>query len=170
MRDLPTRSSPSRSCLLRRRFPGAELKRIVEALHAENLRHAEITPLTRSRQPAHAGLSNGPTLAFKDIAMQLLGASSRRARAQDRRINILGATSGDTGSAASTRCAARRASTSSCSRPTGRMSEFQRAQMFSLQDANIFNIAIEGSFDDCQDVVKAVNADAAFKESTPSVR
>jgi threonine synthase len=108
-------------------------------------------------------LSNGPTLAFKDMAMQLLGNLFEYELARrNEELNILGATSGDTGSAADTPCAAKgRARLHD--QPHGRMSPFQQAQMFSLQDENIHNIAIEGVFDDCQDIVKAVSNDHAFK-------
>ncbi len=109
-------------------------------------------------------LSNGPTLAFKDMAMQLLGGLfeyelSRRGQT----LNILGATSGDTGSAAEHAMRGKRGINVFMLSPHGRMSPFQQAQMFSLQDANIHNIAIEGVFDDCQDIVKAVSNDLAFK-------
>ena len=111
------------------------------------------------------GLSNGPTLAFKDIAMQLLGnlfefELARRSQL----LNILGATSGDTGSAAEYAMRGKRGVRVFMLSPHGRMSPFQQAQMFSLQDANIFNIAVEGVFDDCQDIVKSVSADLAFKQ------
>ena len=147
-------------------FPGAELKRIVERTYTREIFGTpEITPLeTLDNNLYLLRLSNGPTLAFKDIAMQLLGGLFESAlQRQDRRINILGATSGDTGSAAEHALAGKARVNVFMLSPHGRMSDFQRAQMFSLQDANIFNIAIEGSFDDCQDVVKQVNADAAFK-------
>ena len=109
-------------------------------------------------------LSNGPTLAFKDMAMQLLGnlfeyELSRRGE----ELNILGATSGDTGSAAEYAMRGKKGVRVFMTSPHGRMSPFQQAQMFSLLDANIHNIAIEGVFDDCQDIVKAVSNDLAFK-------
>lgn len=109
-------------------------------------------------------LSNGPTLAFKDMAMQLLGnlfeyELTRRGET----LNILGATSGDTGSAAEYAMRGKQGVRVFMTSPHGRMSPFQQAQMFSLQDANIHNIAIEGVFDDCQDIVKAVSNDHAFK-------
>ncbi len=109
-------------------------------------------------------LSNGPTLAFKDMAMQLLGhlfeyELARRGEA----LNILGATSGDTGSAAEYAMKGKRGVRVFMTSPHGRMSPFQQAQMFSLQDANIHNLAIEGVFDDCQDIVKAVSSDLDFK-------
>jgi len=109
-------------------------------------------------------LSNGPTLAFKDMAMQLLGALFEYALAKTgEHLNILGATSGDTGSAAEYAMRGRPGINVFMLSPLGRMSAFQRAQMYSLADANIFNIAVEGVFDDCQDLVKAVSAHLAFK-------
>jgi threonine synthase len=111
-------------------------------------------------------LSNGPTLAFKDMAMQLLGALFEYELARrGQTLNILGATSGDTGSAAEYAMRGKRGVNVFMLSPQGRMSPFQQAQMFSLQDANIHNIAIEGVFDDCQDIVKAVSADLEFKRS-----
>ncbi|HET7525061.1 MAG TPA: threonine synthase [Burkholderiaceae bacterium] len=110
------------------------------------------------------GLSNGPTLAFKDMAMQLLGALFEYELARrGERLNILGATSGDTGGAAEYAMRAKRGVQVFMLSPHGRMSPFQQAQMYSLPDANIHNIAIEGVFDDCQDIVKAVAGDLAFK-------
>lgn len=109
-------------------------------------------------------LSNGPTLAFKDMAMQLLGALFEYALARTgERLNILGATSGDTGSAAEYAMRGRPGIKVFMLSPHGRMSAFQRAQMYSLADANIFNIAVEGVFDDCQDLVKRVSGDLEFK-------
>jgi threonine synthase len=109
-------------------------------------------------------LSNGPTLAFKDMAMQMLGQLfeyelGRRGQV----LNILGATSGDTGSAAEYAMKGKKGVKVFMLSPHNRMSPFQQAQMFSLQDANIHNIAVEGVFDDCQDIVKAVSNDLAFK-------
>jgi threonine synthase len=127
----------------------------------------QITPL-RWLQPGLAllELSNGPTLAFKDMAMQLLGALFEHALARTgEELNILGATSGDTGSAAEYAMRGRRGVRVFMLSPHGRMSAFQRAQMFSLQDPNIFNIAIEGVFDDCQDLVKRLSGDLEFKRA-----
>ncbi len=110
------------------------------------------------------GLSNGPTLAFKDIAMQLLGALFEYELARrGEELNILGATSGDTGSAAEYAMRGREGIRVFMLSPYGRMSPFQQAQMFSLRDANIHNIAVEGVFDDAQDIVKAVSGDLEFK-------
>jgi threonine synthase len=116
-------------------------------------------------------LSNGPTLAFKDMAMQLLGnlfeyELARRGEA----LNILGATSGDTGSAAEYAMRGKKGVRVFMTSPHGRMSPFQQAQMFSLLDPNIHNIAIEGVFDDCQDMVKAVSNDLDFKRNTKLAR
>ena len=109
-------------------------------------------------------LSNGPTLAFKDMAMQLLGNLFEYELARrGEQLNILGATSGDTGSAAEYAMRGKKGVRVFMTSPHGRMSPFQQAQMFSLQDANIYNIAIEGVFDDCQDIVKAVSNDLEFK-------
>ncbi|MEG2630961.1 MAG: threonine synthase [Comamonas sp.] len=109
-------------------------------------------------------LSNGPTLAFKDMAMQLLGNLFEYELARrGETLNILGATSGDTGSAAEYAMRGKKGVRVFMTSPHGRMSPFQQAQMFSLQDENIHNIAIEGVFDDCQDIVKAVSNDHAFK-------
>ncbi len=109
-------------------------------------------------------LSNGPTLAFKDMAMQLLGNLFEYELARrGEELNILGATSGDTGSAAEYAMRGKKGVRVFMLSPDGRMSPFQQAQMFSLQDANIHNIAIDGVFDDCQDIVKAVSNDLDFK-------
>ena len=109
-------------------------------------------------------LSNGPTLAFKDMAMQLLGNLFEYALAKDgAELNIFGATSGDTGSAAEYAMRGKKGIRVFMLSPHKKMSAFQTAQMFSLQDPNIFNIAVEGVFDDCQDMVKAVSNDLEFK-------
>lgn len=110
------------------------------------------------------GLSNGPTLAFKDMAMQLLGnLFEYELGRQNAELNILGATSGDTGSAAEYAMRGKTGIRVFMLSPYQKMSAFQTAQMFSLQDPNIFNIAIEGVFDDCQDIVKAVSNDLEYK-------
>ena len=147
-------------------FPGAELKGLVERTYTrEVFGTPEVTPLRTLEDNLHLlACANGPTLAFKDIAMQLLGNLFESVLAkQGRELNILGATSGDTGSSAEHALKGKRAIRVFMLSPHGRMSPFQRAQMYGLAEANIFNIAIEGVFDDCQDLVKAVNADAGFK-------
>ena len=126
---------------------------------------AEITPVRTLEPGLHLlSLSNGPTLAFKDIAMQLLGGLFEYVLAKTgQSLNILGATSGDTGSSAEYAMRGKRGIRVFMLSPHGKMSAFQTAQMFSLQDPNIFNIAVEGVFDDAQDIVKAASNDAGFK-------
>ena len=147
-------------------IPAADLRRLCAATYNERIFGTpQITPL----KPLEDGLvlqalSNGPTLAFKDIAMQLLGNLFEYELARrGEELNILGATSGDTGSAAEYAMRGKKGVRVFMLSPHGRMSPFQQAQMFSLQDANIHNIAIEGVFDDCQDIVKAVSSDLDFK-------
>ncbi len=111
------------------------------------------------------GLSEGPTLAFKDVAMQLLGELFEyELTRRNEHLNILGATSGDTGSAAEYAMRGKSHIRVFMLSPLGRMSPFQQAQMYSLTDANIYNIVVDGVFDDCQDLVKAVSGDLAFKK------
>ena len=130
---------------------------------------ADITPIhwLGSEQNTEIGLlslSNGPTLAFKDMAMQLLGNLFEYALDKaGQELNILGATSGDTGSAAEYAMRGKKGIRVFMLSPFGKMSAFQSAQMYSLQDPNIFNIAVHGVFDDAQDIVKAVSNDAQFK-------
>jgi threonine synthase len=143
-----------------------DLERIVRKTYsAQVFGGAEITPLRRLEPGLYLlGLASGPTLAFKDLALQLLGNLFEALLAErGDRLNILGATSGDTGSAAEYAMRGKSRIRVFMLSPHGRMSAFQRAQMYSLQDANIHNLAVKGVFDDCQDLVKAVNADAAFK-------
>jgi len=130
---------------------------------------AQITPLRlleekSGRRLLLQSLSNGPTLAFKDMAMQLLGnLFEYTLQRQSGELNIFGATSGDTGSAAEYAMRGKKGIRVFMLSPHLKMSAFQTAQMFSLQDPNIFNIAVEGVFDDCQDMVKAVSNDLEFK-------
>jgi threonine synthase len=147
-------------------IPAADLRRLVQSTYtAQTFGSAEITPLKRLDGGLWIqGLSNGPTLAFKDIAMQLLGALFEYELARrGQQLNILGATSGDTGSAAEYAMRGKRGINVFMLSPHGRMSAFQQAQMFSLQDANIHNLAVQGVFDECQDIVKCVSADLEFK-------
>jgi threonine synthase len=158
-------------------IPDADLKAITAQTYTpavyRNARadesSADITPLRTLHSGLEGtlilqGLSNGPTLAFKDMAMQLLGNLFEYALAKNGdALNIFGATSGDTGSAAEYAMRGKRGVRVFMLSPHGKMSAFQTAQMFSLQDPNIFNIAVEGVFDDCQDMVKAVSNDLEFK-------
>jgi len=144
----------------------ADLRALVAKTYTREVFGTErIVPLRRLEPGVYLeSLSNGPTLAFKDMAMQLLGNLFEYELARrGQHLNILGATSGDTGSAAEYAMRGKRGVNVFMLSPHGRMSPFQQAQMFSLQDANIHNIAIEGVFDDCQDIVKAVSNDLDFK-------
>jgi threonine synthase len=146
--------------------PPADLRALIDRTYsAATFGSEEITPLSRLEPGLHLlHVSNGPTLAFKDIALQLLGNLFEYVLAKSRReLNILGATSGDTGSSAEYAMRGKRGVRVFMLSPEGRMSPFQTAQMFALADANIHNLAVDGVFDDCQDLVKAVSADAAFK-------
>ena len=143
-----------------------DLKEIVGKTYTKAVfQFEEITPLKTLEPGLHLlGLSNGPTLAFKDIAMQFLGHVFEFVlQKENKTLNILGATSGDTGSAAEHAMRGRKGISVFMLSPHGRMSAFQSAQMYALQDPNIHNLAVKGTFDDCQDVVKKVNADAEFK-------
>jgi threonine synthase len=162
-------------------IPDADLKALIARTYTAeiycNVRKgdaaSDITPLRVLEQTDSAGgqstlmlqaLSNGPTLAFKDMAMQLLGNLFEYTLAKrDGELNIFGATSGDTGSAAEYAMRGKQGIRVFMLSPHQKMSAFQSAQMFSLQDPNIFNIAVEGVFDQCQDMVKAVSNDLPFK-------
>lgn len=148
-------------------IPSNDLRDIVNRTYtSESFGNPEITPLKTLAPDLHIlGLSNGPTLAFKDIAMQLLGNLFEYTLGKTGAVlNILGATSGDTGSSAEYAMRGKHGIRVFMLSPLGKMSRFQTAQMFSLQDENIFNIAIRGVFDDCQDIVKAVSNDHDFKQ------
>ena len=155
-------------------IPSEDLKDIVKKTYTKKVygfsrkeqNAADITPTLKLKNNLHLlSLSNGPTIAFKDIAMQFLGNIFEYVLSkQNKSLNILGATSGDTGSAAEYAMRGKKGIKVFMLSPNGRMSPFQTAQMYSLQDKNIFNIAIKGVFDDCQDIVKAVSNDLEFKE------
>jgi threonine synthase len=161
---------PDLACEVLVRFVGdiapEELRAIVGRTYtAAGFGSEDITPLaTLAPSLSLLRLSNGPTLAFKDIALQLLGNLFEHVlRDGDRVLNILGATSGDTGSSAEYAMRGKRGITVFMLSPHRRMSAFQQAQMYALDDPNIHNLAIEGTFDDCQDIVKGIAADADFK-------
>jgi threonine synthase len=147
-------------------IPEADLKALTTKTYTQAVYGTEeITPVRELFDGMKVlELSNGPTLAFKDMAMQLLGNLFEYQLARtNRELNILGATSGDTGSAAEYAMRGKKGVRVFMLSPLGKMSAFQRAQMYSLQDPNIFNIAVEGLFDDCQDIVKAVSEDLEYK-------
>jgi threonine synthase len=147
-------------------IPAGDLRAIIDRTYtAAAFGSDEITPVRTFEPGLHLlQLSNGPTAAFKDIAMQLLGGLFEHVlAARGATLNILGATSGDTGSAAEYAMRGRRGVRVFMLSPFGKMSAFQTAQMYALADPNIFNLAVRGVFDDCQDVVKTVSADLGFK-------
>ncbi len=127
--------------------------------------HAAVVPLTQLEQNIFAlELFHGPTLAFKDLAMQLAGRMFDHVlRQRDQRVMIVAATSGDTGSAAIEACQGRARVDIAVLHPAGRTSEVQRRQMTTVDAPNVCNIAVDGNFDDCQDLVKAMFADTAFR-------
>ena len=148
-------------------IPSQDLKNLCEKTYTQKtFGTQEIAPVRALDDGLFIqALSNGPTLAFKDMAMQLLGnLFEYELNRKGQELNILGATSGDTGSAAEYAMRGKKGIRVFMTSPHGRMSPFQQAQMFSLLDDNIFNIAIEGVFDDCQDIVKAVSNDLPFKK------
>ena len=147
-------------------IPAGDLRAICRKTYTEEVFGTKaIVPLKKLEDGlVLEALSNGPTLAFKDMAMQLLGnLFEYELGRRGEELNILGATSGDTGSAAEYAMRGKKGVRVFMTSPYGRMSPFQQAQMFSLQDANIHNLAVKGVFDDCQDIVKAVSNDLDFK-------
>ena len=154
-------------------IPAVDLKAIIDRTYRADVYAytrlgqdaADITPTLKLENNLYLlNLSNGPTLAFKDMAMQLLGNLFEYVLTKTgKTTNILGATSGDTGSAAEYAMRGKQGVRVFMLSPNKKMSRFQTAQMFSLQDDNIYNIAVNGVFDDCQDMVKAVSNDAEFK-------
>jgi threonine synthase len=143
----------------------ATLRSMTDAAYA-GFGHPAVAPLVQLDTRTFAlELFHGPTLAFKDMAMQLLGRLFDHVLAQrGERITIVGATSGDTGSAAIEACRDRAAIDMVILHPEGRTSEVQRRQMTTVLADNVANLAIQGSFDDCQDLVKAMFADAPFRD------
>ncbi|CAH2600627.1 Threonine synthase [Rhodovastum atsumiense] len=145
-------------------IPFATLQRLCRESYA-GFGHPATVPLVQLDHDLFAcELFHGPTLAFKDMAMQLLGRLFDHVlTAQDRRVTIVGATSGDTGSAAIEACANRDRVDIVILHPQGRTSEVQRRQMTTVLAPNVANVAVDGTFDDCQDLVKAMFADAPFR-------
>ena len=147
-------------------IPEHDLRTIVaKTYRADVFGGNDVTPLV-TLEPGFSLLraSNGPTLSFKDVALQLIGNLFEYVLAGEQRsLNIVGATSGDTGSAAEYAMRGKKGVRVFMTSPHGRMSPFQQAQMYALDEPNIHNIAIDGTFDDCQALVKAVAADSQFK-------
>ena len=149
-------------------YPQGELARMTQNVYAApQFSDEAVTPLTDLEPGLKLlHLAGGPTLAFKDLAMQLLGALFEFELATGPgTLNVVGATSGDTGSSAEHAMRGRPAIRVFMLSPYRRMSAFQQAQMYCLRDANIFNIAVDGTFDDCQDVVKEIASDVDFKRT-----
>jgi threonine synthase len=145
-------------------LPFATLEALCDEAYA-GFGHPAVVPLIQLETGLFVQeLFHGPTLAFKDMALQLLGRLFDHVlTARDQRVTIVGATSGDTGSAAIEACAGRARVDIVILHPEGRVSEVQRRQMTTVLADNVSNIAIQGTFDDCQDMVKAMFADAPFR-------
>ena len=174
--SLPTASAPeARSYAVRAAevmapFVGgeiadAELRAMCEAAYA-TFRHPDVVPLVDLGDGHHLlELFHGPTLAFKDVALQLVGRMFDHVlAARGDRVTIVGATSGDTGGAAIDGVRACRRVEIVMLYPAGRVSDVQRRQMTTVDEPHVRTVAIDGTFDDCQDLVKAMFADAAFRE------
>ena len=147
----------------------ADLARMVEDAYA-TFEHPEVCPVVELPDPKHGDLHLlelfwGPTLAFKDVALQIVGRLfDHELTRRGERATIVVATSGDTGSAAIEACVGRSTLDIVVLHPAGRVSDVQRRQMTTVDAPNVHNVAIEGTFDDCQDLVKAMFADVAFRD------
>lgn len=152
-------------------IPPEDLRKLIEKSYA-TFRHADVTPLKRVSENEYClELWHGPTFAFKDVALQLLGNFFeyflvRRNKAEGKEhahtITVVGATSGDTGSAAIAGLRSKANIQIFILHPKGRVSPIQEAQMTTVLDENVHNLAVDGTFDDCQDIVKALFSDAPF--------
>ena len=144
-------------------IPAPDLRRLVERAYGDAF-DGGVAPLARIG-PLHVlELWHGPTLSFKDVALQMLGNLFEYILSgRDARLNILAATSGDTGSAAICGVRGRKGIDIFVMHPAGRVSPIQARQMTSVLDANVHNIAIDGSFDDCQRIMKRLASDLEFK-------
>lgn len=148
-------------------IPEEDLKKIINKSYTKDLFGSEeITPIKKIDEESYVlELFNGPTLAFKDIALQFLGnVFDYVLNKMDSYTNILTATSGDTGSAAIYGVQGKKRLRIFVLTPEGKMSKFQTAQMYSVINPNVFNIAINGTFDDCQDMVKKISEDSKFRD------
>jgi len=145
-------------------IPAADLRRLIDRSYA-TFSHPEVTPVVRQDGIAILELFHGTTLAFKDVALQFLGNLFEYILAERKeQLTIVGATSGDTGSAAIHGVRGKQGITIFIMHPDGKTSPVQALQMTSVLDDNVHNIAIQGTFDDCQDMVKALMNDLAFKQ------
>jgi threonine synthase len=145
-------------------IPKADLKELIDRSYA-SFSHEETTPLVKKDGVYILELFHGPTLAFKDVALQLLGnLFEYLLKERGQRMNILGATSGDTGSAAIAGVRGKQNINIFILHPHLKTSPIQARQMTTVLDDNVFNIAVKGTFDDCQDIVKQLFNDLPFKE------
>ncbi|MEX2293386.1 MAG: threonine synthase [Acidimicrobiales bacterium] len=141
-----------------------DLARMVEEAYA-TFEHPDVCPVVELGDLHLLELFWGPTLAFKDVALQIVGRLfDHELTRRGERATIVVATSGDTGSAAIEACAGRDTLDIVVLHPAGRVSDVQRRQMTTVDAPNVHNVAVEGTFDDCQDLVKAMFADAAFRD------
>ena len=146
-------------------IPSAELRSIIERSY-ETFDDPAVTPLVQVGDIHVLELFHGPTLAFKDVALQFLGNVFEYVLTKrGGRLNILGATSGDTGSAAIAGVRGKQNINIFIMFPEGRTSALQEKQMTTVLDDNVQNLAIEGSFDDCQSILKTIFNDLTFKEA-----
>ena len=160
-RHVPTTTSPSTSCgpSSRVRLGRDDFEAMVAAAYA-TFDHPDVCPVVELGDLHVLELFWGPTLAFKDVALQLVGRLfDHELAARDQRATIVVATSGDTGSAAIEACVGRDRLDIVVLHPAGRVSDVQRRQMTTVDAPNVHNVAVEGTFDDCQDLVKALFAD-----------
>lgn len=145
-------------------IPAADLKGLISRSYS-TFAHPEVTPLVKKDGVYILELFHGVTLAFKDVALQFLGNLFEYILAErNQTLNIIGATSGDTGSAAIHGVRGKKGISIFIMHPLGKTSAVQALQMTSVTDANVHNIAVRGTFDDCQDMVKALFGDLEFKE------
>lgn len=145
-------------------IPAADLRDLIDRSYA-NFEHPQITPLVKQDDLYILELFHGPTFAFKDVALQFLGnLFEYLLRNSGQRMNIIGATSGDTGSAAIYGVRGKENINIFILHPKGRVSQIQELQMTTVTDKNVFNLAIEGTFDDAQSIVKEIFGDLEFKE------
>jgi threonine synthase len=142
----------------------ADFGRIVTEAYS-TFDHPGVCPVVPLEELHLVELFHGPTLAFKDVALQLVGRLfDHELQARGERATIVVATSGDTGSAAIEACVGRETLDIVVLHPAGRVSDVQRRQMTTVEAPNVHNVAIEGTFDDCQDLLKACFADVAFRD------
>ncbi len=145
-------------------IPPADLKKLIETSYA-SFEHPQVTPVVKHDNVHILELFHGPTLAFKDVALQFLGNLFEYLLIRDKRhMNIIGATSGDTGSAAIYGVRGKKNINIFILHPHGRVSPVQELQMTTVTDENVFNLAIDGTFDDAQSIVKEIFGDLEFKE------